>query len=125
MDLDVSDFTPFQQRALLDLYLLALEADGQLPPASDARLDSLFQAMGYHTEVERQREFDASVERIKPLAHPVQRARDQLIVLSQAFTVRSEHKKVYTAMQAIFAGDAHVSSVEHYLLSELRLRYRL
>ena len=125
MDIDVSDFTPFQQRALLDLYLLALEADGQLPPASDARLDSLFQAMGYQTDVERLREFEASVARIKPNAHPVQRARDQLIILAQAFTERSEHKKVYTAMQAIFAGDSHVSSVEHYLLSELRLRYRL
>jgi hypothetical protein len=125
MDIDVSEFTPFQQRALLDLYILALEADGQLPPANDARLDSLFKAMGYPAEVERQREYEASVARMKPVAHPVQRARDQLVILAQAFTERSEHKKVYTAMQAIFAGDAHVSSVEHYLLSELRLRYRL
>lgn len=125
MDIDVSEFTPFQQRALLDLYVLALEADGQLPPANDARLDSLFQALGHNTEVERQREYDAAVARMKPVAHPVQRARDQLIILAQAFTERSEHKKVYAAMQAIFAGDAHVSSVEHYLLSELRLRYRL
>ena len=125
MDIDVSEFTPIQQRALLDLYVLALEADGQLPPASDPRLDSLYSAMGHHTEVERQREYEASVARMKPVAHPVQRARDQLVILAQAFTERSEHKKVYTAMQAIFAGDAHVSSVEHYLLSELRLRYRL
>jgi len=125
MDIDVSDFTPFQQRALLDLYVLALEADGQLPPANDPRFDSLFTAMGYHTEGERQREYEVSLARMKSVAHPVQRARDQLVILAQAFTERAEHKKVYTAMQAIFAGDAHVSSVEHYLLSELRLRYRL
>jgi hypothetical protein len=125
MDIDVSDFTPSQQRALLDLFVLSLEADGQLPPPNDARFDSVFQALGFHTEVERQREFEASVARMKPNARPVQRARDQLIALTQAFTTRPQHKKVYAAMQLIFAGDAHVSSVEHYLLSELRLRFRL
>lgn len=125
MDIDVSDFTPFQQRALLELFVLALEADGQLPPPSDPRFDSVFHALGFHTEVERQREFDAAVARMKPNARPVQRARDQLIALSQAFTTRPQHKKVYAAMQLIFAGDAHVSNVEHYLLSELRLRFRV
>lgn len=125
MDIDVSEFTPFQQRALLDLFILALDADGQLPAANDARLNSLFEAMGYKTDVERQREYEASVARMKPHARPVQRARDQLIALSQAFTTRPQHKKVYAALQKVYAGDAHVSSVEIYLLSELRLRFRV
>ena len=125
MDIDVSDFTPSQQRVLLDLFVLALEADGHLPAASDARFDSLFQALGYHTEVERQREFEAAVARMKPNARPLQKAREQLIALVQAFTTRPEHKKVYAAMQLIFAGDAHVSTVEHSLLSEVRLRFRV
>jgi hypothetical protein len=125
MDIDISDFSPFQQRVLLDLYVLALEADGQLPAASDARLDSLFKLMGCGAEAERQREFEASVARMKPHAHPVQKARDQLIALSQAFTSRPQHKKVYAAMQKMFAGDAHVSNVEIQLLSELRLRFRV
>jgi hypothetical protein len=125
MDIDVSDFSPFQQRALLDLFVLALDADGQLPAASDARLDSLFKTLGCNTDAERQREFEASVARMKPHARPVQRARDQLITLSQAFTNRPQHKKVYAAMQTMFAGDAHVSNVEIQLLSELRLRFRV
>jgi len=116
MDVDLSEFTPFQLRALLDLFVLALDADGQLPAANDARLDSLFAAMGYKTEGERQREFEASVARMQPHARPVQRARDQLIELSQAFTSR---------LQKVYAGDAHVSTVEIYLLSELRLRFRV
>ena len=45
-EVDVSEFTPYQQRALLDLFILALDADGQLPAANDARFDSLFKAMG-------------------------------------------------------------------------------
>ena len=125
MDIDVSDFSPFQQRALLELFVLALDADGQLPAANDARLDSLFKAMGFNTDAERQREFEAAVARMKPHARPVQRARDQLIALSQAFTNRPQHKKVYAAMQNMFAGDAHVSNVEIQLLSELRLRFRV
>ena len=125
MDIDVSDFTPHQQRALLDLFVLALEADGQLPPANDPRFDSVFTSLGFNTDVDRQREFEAALARMKPNARPVQRARDQLIVLSQAFTTRPEHKRVYAAMQLLFKGDAHVSSVEHYLMSELRLRFRV
>ncbi len=125
MDIDVSEFTPFQLRALLDLFVLVLDADGQLPAANDARLDYVFAAMGYKTDVERQREFEASVARMKPHARPVQRARDQLIALTQAFTTRAQHKKVYAAVQKVYAGDAHVSTVEIFLLSELRLRFRV
>jgi hypothetical protein len=125
MDIDVSDFTPHQLRALLDLFVLALDADGQLPAANDARLDSVFAALGYTTDVERQREFEAAAARMKPHARPVQRARDQLIELSQAFTTRPQHKKVYAALQKVYSGDAHVSTVEIYLLSELRLRFRV
>jgi len=55
----------------------------------------------------------------------VPKARDQLIVLAQAFTSRPQHKKVYAAMQKAFAKDAHVSNVEIQLMSELRLRYRV
>ncbi len=38
---------------------------------------------------------------------------------------RPQHKKVYAALQKAYAGDAHVSTVEIYLLSELRLRFRV
>jgi hypothetical protein len=125
MDIDVSDLSPLQQRALLDLFVLALDADGHLPAANDARFDGLFKSMGYHTDVERQREFEAAAARMKPHARPVQQARAQLIALSEAFTTRPQHKRVYEAMQQVFAGDAHVSNVEIQLLSELRLRFRL
>jgi hypothetical protein len=125
MDIDVSDFSPLQQRVLLDLFVLALEADGQLPAANDKRFDGLFKTLGYHTDVERQREFEAAAARMKPHARPVPQARAQLIALCEAFTTRPQHKKVYAAMQEIFAGDAHVSNVEIQLLSELRLRFRL
>jgi hypothetical protein len=125
MDIDISDFSPSQQRVLLDLFVLALEADDQPPAVNDARLDYLFKSLGCGTDAERQREFEASVARMKPHAHPVQRARDQLISLVQAFTIRPQHKKVYAAMQQMFAGDAHVSNVEIQLLSEMRLRFRV
>jgi hypothetical protein len=81
--------------------------------------------MGFKTDAERQREYEASVARMKPHARPVSRARDQLIALSQAFTRRPQHKKVYAAMQKVFASDAHVSNVEIQLMSELRLRFRV
>ena len=125
MDIDYSDFSPFQQRVMLDLFVLALDADGQLPTANDPRFESLYKSMGHTTDVEREREYEAAVARMKPHARPVQKARDQLIALTQAFTTRPQHKKVYAAMQNVFAKDAHVSNVEIQLLSELRLRFRV
>ena len=125
MDIDVSDFSPLQQRVLLDLFVLALDADGHLPTANDARFDGLFKAMGCHTDVERQREFEAAAARMKPHARSVHQARAQLIALCEAFTTRPQHKKIYEAMQQMFAGDTHVSNVEIQLLSELRMRFRL
>lgn len=125
MDIDVSDFTPLQHRALLDLFVLALDADGQLPAWNDARFNSLFAAMGAEKDADRQKEFEASVARMKPHARPLQRARDQVIALAGAFTTRPEHKKVYAALQKVFAADSHVSNVEIQLMSELRLRFRV
>jgi len=122
MDIDVSDFTPFSS-GIIDLYVLALEADGQLPPRMMRGWIRCF------TPWATTPKWNASGVRgvrdpHETAAHPVQRARDQLIILAQAFTERPSTKGLHRHAGHL-RGDAHVSSVEHYLLSELRLRYRL
>ena len=125
MNIDVTDFSAVQQLALFDLLILAMYADGHLSTVEDELLLQLLAAMGHKDESDRQREFDAAVTRIRPFVQSIQKAKGQAMLLASAFTIRSQQKKVYAAVQQIMTADKHVSSWESTLLSELRLVFRL
>jgi hypothetical protein len=82
-------------------------------------------AFGYTEDFVRQREFDAAVTRMRPFLQSIQRAKDQTLLLAEAFTSRSQQKQVYTAVQQIMTVDKNVSSWESTLLSELGLKFRM
>jgi hypothetical protein len=125
MDIDLAGYSAAQQRALFDLLVLAMYADGHLTTVEDEQLQKLLTAMGYTEESDRQREFDAAVTRMRPFVQSIQKAKEEALLLAEAFTVRSQQKQVYEAVQQIMTSDKHVSSWETTLLSELRLRFRM
>jgi hypothetical protein len=125
MHIDLTDFSASQQGALFDLLVLAMYADGHLTTVEDEQLQQLLTAMGHTEESDRQREFDAAVTRMRPFVQSIQKAKDQAILLVEAFTTRNQQKQVYAAVQQIMTTDTHVSSWEGTLLSELRLRFRM
>jgi hypothetical protein len=125
MDIDLSGFSSSQQRALFDLLILAMYADGHLTSVEDEDLQKLLVAFGYTEDFVRQREFDAAVTRMRPFLQSIQRAKDQTLLLAEAFTSRSQQKQVYTAVQQIMTVDKNVSSWESTLLSELGLKFRM
>jgi len=125
MDIDLKDYTASQQQALFELLILAMYADGHLTTIEDEQLQKLLTAMGYAEESDRQREFDAAVTRVRPFVQSIQKAKDQALVLAEAFTVRSQQKQVYAAVQQIMTIDQHVSSWESTLLSELGMKFRM
>ena len=125
MDIDLTEFSAAQQRALFDLLVLAMYADGHLTSVEDEQLQKLLTAMGHTEESDRQREFDAAVTRMRPFIQSIQKAKEQALLLAEAFTTRTQQKQVYEAVQQIMISDKHVSSWEGILLSELRLRFRM
>lgn len=125
MDIDLTSFSAVQQRALFDLLILAMYADGHLTTVEDEQLQKLLTAMGHTEDSERQREFDAAVTRMRPFIQSIQQAKEQALLLAEAFTTRTQQKQVYEAVQQIMTSDRNVSSWEGTLLSELRLRFRL
>jgi 6-phosphogluconolactonase/glucosamine-6-phosphate isomerase/deaminase len=125
MDIDLTEFSAAQQRALFDLLVLAMYADGHLTSVEDEQLQKLLTAMGHTEDSERQREFDAAVTRMRPFIQSIQQAKEQALLLAEAFTTRTQQKQVYEAVQQIMTSDRNVSSWEGTLLSELRLRFRL
>jgi hypothetical protein len=125
MDIDLTGFSTFQQKALFDLLILAMYADGHLTTFKDAQLQQLFEAMGFIEGPDRQREFDASVARMQPAAQSVWKARDQAMLLAEPFTDRNHRKHVFAAIEQMMTADNHVSSWENTLLMELRMKFRL
>jgi nicotinamide mononucleotide adenylyltransferase len=125
MEIGLTGFTATQQRALLELLVLAMYADGHLTTIEDEQLQKLLTAFGHTEEFDRQREFDAAVTRMRPFAQSIQKAKEQALLLADAFTTRSQQKQVYGAVQQIMTSDQHVSSWESTLLSELGLKFRM
>lgn len=125
MDIDLTGFSTAQQQALFDLLILSMYADGHLSTVEDEQLQKLLAAMGFTDEIDRQREFDAAVTRIRPSIQSVYKAKEQALLLAAAFTVRSQQKQVFEAVEHIMTFDKHVSTWENTLLMELRMKFRL
>ena len=125
MDIDLTGFSAPQQRALFDLLILAMYADGHLTTFVDEQLQKLLTAFGHIEEFDRQREFDAAVTRMRPFVQSIQQAKEQALLLADTFTSRGQQKQVYAAVQQIMTSDTHVSSWENTLLSELGLKFRM
>ncbi|MGA2243465.1 MAG: hypothetical protein ABSH48_00590 [Verrucomicrobiota bacterium] len=125
MATDLTDFSTSQRQALFDLLILAMYADGHLTTVEDAQLKEMLTDMGFGGEPDRQREFDAAVTRMRPAVQSVWKAKEQALLLADAFTDRQQQKQVFAAVEQIMTADQHVSSWENTLLMELRMRFRL
>ena len=82
MDTNLTGFSTTQQRALFDLLILAMYADGHLTSVEDVQLKEMLMAMGFAEEPDRQREFDAAVGRMQPFVQSVWKAKGQAILLA-------------------------------------------
>ena len=125
MDIDLAGFSAAQQRALFDLLILAMYADGHLSSFEDGQLQAILAAMGFTDELDRQREFDAAVTRIRPHIQSIHKAKELALGLADAFTDRSQQTRVLAAVHQIMSSDFNVSTWESTLLMELRMKFRL
>ena len=125
MGIDLTDFSALQQHALFDLLILAMYADGHLTTFEDEQLQTLLASMGFAEEMDRQREFDQAVTRMRPSVQSIYKAKCQAILLADAFTDRTQQKRVLAAVEQMMTADNHVSTWENRLLMELRMKFRL
>ena len=125
MDIDLTGFSPIQQQALFDLLILAMYADGHLTSFEDEELQKLLAAMGFTDEIDRRREFDVAVTRIRPSVQSIYKAKELALGLADEFTIRSQQKQVFAAVEQIMTFDNNISTWENTLLSELRMKFRL
>lgn len=118
--MDLTEFTPHQQKVLLDLLVLGMYADGHLARAEDARIELLLRAMGYKYNYEYQREFDASVTRVSQHSQTQEAFLSCATGLAQQLSGPEQRKKAYALLSDLMSSDSQVSANETRFLSVVR-----
>ena len=118
--MNIKDFTEQQKQALLDLVTLAMYADGHLASAEDERVLRLLGAMGYSTDYDRTRHYDAAVSRVSRHSQTASNAQAYAHQQAQAFTTREQRRVVTQALDDVVTSDSHVSHGENTLLALVR-----
>jgi uncharacterized tellurite resistance protein B-like protein len=109
-----------QRRALLDLALLAMYADGHLAAAEDHRVQLLIAALGHDTEATARREYDDAVGRVSRVAGSMIAATAAAKELAVKFTAAAERAEVLAVLDRLVESDRHISVTETDLLAIVR-----
>lgn len=113
-------FSAEQKYALLDMVTLAMYADGHLAGAEDDRVLRLLGALGFTSDYERSREYDAAISRVSRHSKTAESAREYALDQAQLFTTRDQRRLVALALDEIVTSDRHVADSENTFLSLIR-----
>jgi hypothetical protein len=123
--MEISRLTDPQRKALLDILILAMYADGHLDLGEDARLERLLASMGVETEYDRDRVLDDSITRLRTYSQNPQVARTHAVQLAQSFTDPEQCRGVYQLIEQQVNSDSSVVPAEHEFLSAMRQALKL
>ena len=123
--LELTTFTADQKQALLDLLVLAMYMDGNLARAEEARVQQLLGAMGFRSDYDRNREFDASVTRVRREAQTPEEATACAVKLAGNFPIPAQQQHVYDFLSDIAALDGNVSPEESKFLLAIKAAFKM
>lgn len=117
--MEFNGFTAQQKQAVIDLVVLTMYVDRNLAAVEDERIKCMLEAMGFATQYDRAREFDASVTRVRPHSEVPGVARSQAARLAAQFTTPEQRMTVLHAIEAIVSADGSVSPTEIVFLETI------
>ena len=118
--MNVKDFTESQQQALLDLVMLAMYADGHLASAEDERVRRLLKTLGFASDYDQGKQYDAAVTRVSRHSQTAASARAYAAAQAKQFSTPEQRRAVEALLDDIVTSDRHVSLQESGLLSMVR-----
>lgn len=118
--MSIEEFTEQQRQAFLDLVMLAMYADGYLASVEDERVLRLLGTMGFATDYDRNKHYDAAISRISRHSQTSESARAYAHTQAQAFTTREQRRLVTQVLDDIVTSDSHITESESSLLSVVR-----
>lgn len=111
--MNLKDFSPLQQQALLDLAVLAMYADGHLASVEDDRLSRLLAAYGQRSEYDRNQAFDAAVARVRPHLGSAEKMRVYIVKQADLFGTSALRQTVVDILDDLLASDNQVTEAEN------------
>jgi uncharacterized tellurite resistance protein B-like protein len=120
LHMEFDGFTARQREATIDLVVLTMYLDRNLAAVEDARIQRMLEAMGFATDYDRSREFDASVTRVRPHSESQSLARAHASHLAELLATPEQRRIVFQAIEEIVSADGSVSSQETAFLETLR-----
>jgi len=118
--MNVKNFNDGQRKALLDLATLAMYADGKLTELEDLRVQRLLTAMGFTTEYDRNKHYDASVSRISRHSANAAAARKHAAELARSFSTKEQLRQVHDVLNDLMSSDGSVAPDESKLLAVVK-----
>jgi len=118
--MNIKSFTEPQRQALLDLATLAMYADGHIAATEDERMVRFLAAMGFETEYDRGKHFDASISRVSRHSGNAAAAGKHALSLAKVFTTRDQRKQALNLLEDLVASDNKVSPQEANFLAALK-----
>jgi uncharacterized tellurite resistance protein B-like protein len=118
--MNLKNFNDQQRQALLDLVMLAMYADGHLTAVEDDRVSRLLTAMGFTTDYDRGKHFDASVSRVSRHSATSAGARAHATALAQQFTTKEQRRDVQSVLEDLMGSDQNVAPQENNFLATVR-----
>lgn len=122
--MNLNQFTTRQKEALLDLILLAMYADSHLAGIEEERVLGLLATMGFDSEYERSRQYDAAVTRIRRQGGTAAAAAAYVTKLVTAFETPEQGRVVEEVLDSMVVVERHVALRETDLLSQVRQTLR-
>ena len=118
--MNLKNFNDQQRQALLDLVMLGMYADGHLTAVEDDRVVRLLTAMGFTTDYDRGKHFDASVSRVSRHSATAAAARAHATALAQQFTTKEQRRDVQNVLEDLVGSDDKVAPQENSFLAAVR-----
>ncbi|MEQ2009283.1 MAG: TerB family tellurite resistance protein [Limisphaerales bacterium] len=118
--MNLTDFNDTQRRALLDLTMLAMYADGHLAAAEDERVGRLLAALGCETDYDRAKHYDASVARTRHHSGSTDSGRAYAALLARQFTTPAHRRQVLDVLDDLVTSDSSVAAQECGFLAVVR-----
>lgn len=123
--MNLKDLTEQQHQALLDLVMLAMYADGHLASAEDERVHRLLTAMGFVTDYDRGKQYDAAIGRVSSHSQTAAAARAHVATLAQSFTTREHRRRIHDILDDLVSSDSRVAPQESSYLAVVREAFQL
>src|SRR4051812_47525028 len=103
--MDFKQFTDLQKRALFDLLVLGMYADGNLDLIEDEKARRVLDAIEFSSDGERQRFMDDSFTRARKHGASIEASRRYVVSIAKHFPTLEVRRQAYSALEDSLSSD--------------------